>query len=128
MEPRTTVRGPRPPLSERRRPPFAPGRKTRALVRPRVTSRPPSSSSTARLAIIREMLANAVAPSQRAAGSLPAPRLTPARSPDTGTATAANAKTPAEPLTALGLASAPQDDGRQAEEPCAPSTPTTLSH
>ena len=49
------------------------------------------------------MLANAVAPSQRAAGSLPAPRLTPARSPDTGTATAANVQTPAEPLTALSL-------------------------
>ena len=89
---------------------------------------PPPSSFTARLAIIREMLADAVAPSKRAAGSLPAPRLTPARYLDTGTATAADVQIRAESLTVRGLATAPQNDGRQAEEQCAPSTPTTLSH
>ena len=48
------------------------------------------------------MLANAVAPSQRAAGSLPAPRLTPARSPDTGTATAANVTDSGRTFDSLG--------------------------
>ena len=74
------------------------------------------SSPTARQSIIREMMAFAVAPSTRAVGSLPAPRLNPARCLDTGTATAADAQAPAEPLTAESLASAPLGDGGQVEE------------
>ena len=85
------------------------------------------SSPTARQSIIREMMAFAVAPSTRAVGSLPAPRLNPARCLDTGTATATDAQAPAEPLTALGLASAPLGDGGQVEEQGTPPTTPSLS-
>ena len=85
------------------------------------------SSPTARMAIIREMMAFAVAPSSRAAGSLPAPRLNPARALDTGTATAADVRVRTEPLAVLSPASVPLGDGGQAEEPGAPSTTPSLS-